>query len=79
VVTVKAYEQYAVEAGVTGSRETALKALLTHPLVPSYSVAKAMLDELLSANRAYLPQFFPHRYSVPPTVSPKARALGGES
>jgi 6-phospho-beta-glucosidase len=66
VVTVKAYEQYAVEAGVTGSRETALKALLTHPLVPSYSVAKAMLDELLSANQAYLPQFFPRRYSVPP-------------
>lgn len=59
VQTVKAYEEYAVEAGVTGSRETALKALLTHPLVPSYSVAKAMLEELLQANMAYLPQFFP--------------------
>ena len=59
VQTVKAYEEYAVEAGVTGSRETALKALLTHPLVPSYSVAKSMLEELLEANKAYLPQFFP--------------------
>jgi len=59
VQTVKAYEEYAVEAGVTGSRETALKALLTHPLVPSYTVAKPMLDELLEANKSYLPQFFP--------------------
>jgi hypothetical protein len=59
VQTVKAYEEYAVEAGVTGSRETALKALLTHSLVPSYSVAKAMLEELLEANKACLPQFFP--------------------
>ncbi|MBC7233074.1 MAG: 6-phospho-beta-glucosidase [Chloroflexi bacterium] len=58
VQTVKAYEQYAVEAGVSGSRETALKALFTHPLVPSYSVAKAMLTELLEANKEYLPQFF---------------------
>nr|MBC7244744.1 6-phospho-beta-glucosidase [Chloroflexota bacterium] len=58
VQAVKAYEQYAVEAGVTGSREVALKALLTHPLIPSYPVAKAMLAELLEANRDYLPQFF---------------------
>ncbi|MGQ9493416.1 MAG: 6-phospho-beta-glucosidase [Anaerolineae bacterium] len=58
VQAVKAYEQYAVEAGVTGSREMALKALLTHPLVPSYPVAKAMLAELLEANKNYLPQFF---------------------
>jgi 6-phospho-beta-glucosidase len=59
VQTVKAYEEYAVEAGISGSRDAALKALLTHPLVPSYPVAKAMLAELLEANRAYLPQFFP--------------------
>lgn len=58
VQAVKAYEQYAVQAGVSGSREIALKALLTHPLVPSYSVAKAMLTELLEANKEYLPQFF---------------------
>jgi 6-phospho-beta-glucosidase len=61
VQAVSAYEEYAVEAGVTGSRETALKALLTHPLVPSFSVARAMLEELLAANKQYLPQFFPRR------------------
>jgi 6-phospho-beta-glucosidase len=59
VQAVKAYEEYAVEAGVTGSRDAALKALLTHPLVPSYAVAKPMLAELLQANQDYLPQFFP--------------------
>lgn len=59
VQTVKAYEEYAVEAGIHGSRDAALKALLTHPLVPSYPVAKAMLAEMLEANKAYLPQFFP--------------------
>jgi 6-phospho-beta-glucosidase len=59
VQSVKAYEEYAVEAGVTGSSKTALKALMTHPLVPSYSVAKVILEELLEANKAYLPQFFP--------------------
>lgn len=59
VLAVKAYEEYTVEAGVTGSREAALKALLVHPLVPSYPVAKALLDEMLEANRDYLPQFFP--------------------
>jgi 6-phospho-beta-glucosidase len=59
VQTVKVYEEYAVEAGISGSRDAALKALLTHPLVPSYPVAKTMLAELLEANKAYLPQFFP--------------------
>jgi len=59
VLAVKAYEEYTVEAGVTGSREAALKALLVHPLVPSYPMAKALLDEMLEANRDYLPQFFP--------------------
>ena len=61
VQTVKAYEEYAVEAGVTGSREAALRALLTHPLVPSYAVAKPLLEELLEANKALLPQFFPEK------------------
>lgn len=61
VTSVKAYEEYTVEAGVTGSREAALKALLVHPLVPSYAVAKPLLEELLEANRVYLPQFFPQR------------------
>jgi len=33
--------------------------MLVNPLVPSWSAARALVDEMLEANRAYLPQFFP--------------------
>ena len=56
---VKRYERLTVEAGLTGSRDAALAALLCHPLVGDYDKAKPMLDELLEAHRAFLPQFFP--------------------
>ncbi|MGQ9779114.1 MAG: 6-phospho-beta-glucosidase [Bacillota bacterium] len=54
---VKAYEELAVEAAVTGDRGLALQALAAHPLVPSVSVARALLADLLAANRDFLPQF----------------------
>jgi 6-phospho-beta-glucosidase len=59
VSMVKNYEQLAVEAAVEGSRDKALLALLSHPLVMDYDTARPLLDELLEANRIYLPQFFP--------------------
>jgi 6-phospho-beta-glucosidase len=59
VQTVKAYEELAVEAAVTGDRRTALQALLANPLVPEKSTVPALLNALLEANRDYLPQFFP--------------------
>jgi 6-phospho-beta-glucosidase len=58
ISAVKNYEQLAVEAAVSGSRDLALMALMAHPLVQDYEVAKPLLDELLEANRSYLPQFF---------------------
>jgi 6-phospho-beta-glucosidase len=58
ICAVKTYEQYTVEAAVTGSRETALLALMSHPLVGEYELAVSLLDEMLHANQAYLPQFF---------------------
>ena len=58
VQAVKSYEDLTVQAAVTGDRTTALMALLAHPLVPSYEVAKTVLAELLEASRDYLPQFF---------------------
>jgi len=58
VAAVKNYEQLAVEAAVTGNRETALLALMAHPLVGDYDVALPMLNEMLEANRSFLPQFF---------------------
>ena len=55
----KAWESWTVEAGVRGDRDAALMAMMTNPLVPSYDVAKALLDEMLPANEEYLPQFYP--------------------
>jgi 6-phospho-beta-glucosidase len=55
----KAYERLAIEAAVTGSRASALKALVTNPLGPDVVTAPSLLDELLSANRQHLPRFFP--------------------
>ena len=54
---VKSYEELTVEAGVKGSRKLALQALVAHPLVPSFTVAKSLLDKILDANAEYLPQF----------------------
>jgi 6-phospho-beta-glucosidase len=53
----KAWESWTVEAGVTGDRNAALMAMFTNPLVPSFEVAKQLLDEMLEVNRDYLPQF----------------------
>ena len=54
----KAYEMLAVEAATTGDRSTALRALMTNPLVGDFERAQPLLDALLEANRAHLPAFF---------------------
>jgi 6-phospho-beta-glucosidase len=59
VQQVKAYERLTVRAAIDGDRSAALKALLANPLVARYSVATALLDALLEANRKRLPRFFP--------------------
>jgi len=51
---IKAYERLTVEAAVEGSYDAALRALLVHPLVGSYPVAKAILDDYLSAHAEYV-------------------------
>lgn len=58
VAAVKNYEQLTVEAALSGNRDTALLALLAHPLVGDYEKAEAILAEMLEANRQYLPQFY---------------------
>ncbi|MCY0880221.1 MAG: 6-phospho-beta-glucosidase [Firmicutes bacterium] len=58
---VKAYEELTIEAAVHGSYEAALQALTIHPLVTAGKTARALLDEILAANRDYLPQFFSSR------------------
>jgi 6-phospho-beta-glucosidase len=59
VQQVKAYEHLTVRAAIDGDRDAALKALIANPLVARYSVATALLDALLEANRRHLPRFFP--------------------
>ncbi|WP_219835111.1 6-phospho-beta-glucosidase [Paenibacillus sp. R14(2021)] len=56
---VKTYEQLAIRAAVTGDRDLALQAMVHHPLVPNVNTAIPLLNEMLEANKAYLPQFFP--------------------
>jgi alpha-galactosidase/6-phospho-beta-glucosidase family protein len=54
VEPVKAYERLTVRAAVEGSYDTALRALLAHPLVGSYPIAKALLDDFVSAHDGFL-------------------------
>ena len=52
-------QELTVEAALTGSRALALQALLGDPLCPpDIAAAERMLEEMLAANRSYLPQFF---------------------
>lgn len=50
-------QELTVEAALTGDRQLALQALLGDPLVRDFRSAPRMLDEMLQANAAYLPQF----------------------
>jgi alpha-galactosidase/6-phospho-beta-glucosidase family protein len=47
-----------VLAAVTGDRKTALQAFLMDPLAREFDDAERMMEELLEANKEYLPQFF---------------------
>jgi 6-phospho-beta-glucosidase len=58
VTRVKRYERLAIKAARTGSRSAALEALEANPLVDGRVDAAALLDALITANRAHLPAFF---------------------
>ena len=55
---VKAYEKLAVRAALEGDRDIALSALMAHPLVGDVAKAVPLLEDMLEANKDYLPQFF---------------------
>jgi 6-phospho-beta-glucosidase len=55
---VKQYELLTVEAAVHGDRDAAYQALLVHPLGPPAAQVEAVLEDMLTTHRAYLPQFF---------------------
>ncbi len=58
VQAVRAYEELAVAAAISGDRRTAIRAMVANPLVRQWPVAEPLLAELLDANRAHLPRFF---------------------
>lgn len=58
VQQIKSFERMAVEAAVSGDYYKALTAMTINPLVPSDTIAKRLLDEMLEANKEYLPAFF---------------------
>ena len=55
--SVKRYERLAAQAILTRSRVLAVDALMAHPLVQSYGLAKILVDEYLQAHAAYLGQW----------------------
>lgn len=57
ILAVKQYERLTVKAAVTGDRQTAIDALTAHPLVPSYTTARRLVDDYLRELKDWLPQF----------------------
>lgn len=58
LTSVKAYERLTVEAALTGSRDTAFRALMCNPLTNDLDRSAPCLDEMLLESRAFLPRFF---------------------
>ncbi|MFD1900460.1 6-phospho-beta-glucosidase [Enterococcus termitis] len=54
---MKSMEELTIEAAVTGDYGTLLQAFTMNPLITSGDVAKKVMDELLEAHKAYLPNF----------------------
>jgi 6-phospho-beta-glucosidase len=48
----------AIDAALSGSRNDLLMAILAHPLIHSVKAAEACMDELLSLQKEWLPQFY---------------------
>ncbi|HBS90974.1 MAG TPA: 6-phospho-beta-glucosidase, partial [Erysipelotrichaceae bacterium] len=53
----KAMEEVVIDAAVSGDYGTALQSFTINPIINSGKVAKDLLNEMLVANKDYLPQF----------------------
>ncbi|HOJ92531.1 MAG TPA: 6-phospho-beta-glucosidase [Dictyoglomaceae bacterium] len=56
IQSVKTYEELTIEAAMESSYKKALMALTQHPLVSSMTLAKKILDDLISTNKDYFPK-----------------------
>lgn len=57
ISAVKNYEQLTVDTAVNGDAETAILALMAHPLVRDYQLSKTIFEEMAEQFKEYLPQF----------------------
>jgi 6-phospho-beta-glucosidase len=48
--TMKHYEQMLMKAAISNNKNLMLKALMIHPLIPSYNIAKTLLEDVLEIN-----------------------------
>lgn len=62
IIQMKAFEKLVIQAAVTGDYSDAYTSMLMNPLVADEKGSKILLDELLEAHKAYLPQFKVNRY-----------------
>lgn len=58
VSQIKSFERIAADSAVSGDYNKALLAMTINPLVPSDTIAKKVLNEMLEAHKDYLPNFF---------------------
>ena len=68
---LKAMEECTIEAAVTGNYGKALQAFTMNPIITSGKIAKDLLDEMLIANKDYLPQFKEKIQELEQSVSKK--------
>lgn len=57
VIALKAYEDMLIDASFNKNKNQLLKALIMHPLIPSYDVAKDLLEDVIKVNAPYLDWF----------------------
>ncbi|WP_088051725.1 6-phospho-beta-glucosidase [Virgibacillus dakarensis] len=57
ILQMKAFEELVIQAAITGNYEDAYLAFIMNPLIADERDSKVLLDELLAAHQAYLPQF----------------------
>lgn len=57
---MKTFEQFTIEAAMTGDRHTAWRALVLNPLIRSGQILEQALDEVIEQNRDWLPAFHRH-------------------
>lgn len=57
ILQLKAYEELVIKAAISGEYNDAYLAFVMNPLIADEKKSKVLLDELLEAHKAYLPQF----------------------